>query len=653
MARILYERLDRRTGWFESNTATHFGNGVNQGRHGSHFGNGLIRAMDGLDGQPVWVKYGWNGFSVMTPPQGGLDHWQVTLDEAARWFPLNRAEPPDALIGDLASRRDSTPAPPGNPPASENEPAAHLPSIEHVNELLRTLQRFIAHNRYSAGSTWQQENEVLPLFTGVADALRPIREVMNGIKGWPPRVERGLQFIMEAFDETARTWGWERLADDVAERSAFINERRAWVREHLARPRFEAALSWQAGCRTPICPVEDIADKGREEGFSATMTAEEGQAAFKDADIHWHRTPHLGRCYPTIDDPEERKLSAGWSAVDTALKAVAKNVEAASATGGNLTPDSTEARPETPTIIAGRTGTPSGPMDIGVVIALPEEFGYFHAEIEKDCTPVKDPTTGRYDYVFERAGGLRRPYRCVAAVVGEMGPTKASLLTEGLIARWQPRTLVVIGLAGGIGGDVQLGDVVIGTQVDAYLENSKAIPGNGKQEFTFELAGEVYRPSADLIQAARHFRFANKPLYGHWTADGAADLAGILSNSDRERLSSANLIRKEPAYVEGAVASGPTVASAGSFVRWIKERNRKFLAIEMESAGVLAAIYQRADPARSLVLRAISDFADERKAELDRVQGGGLRRYAMGNACRLLWRLLEAGELPQHESKDL
>lgn len=153
---------------------------------------------------------------------------------------------------------------------------------------------------------------------------------MNSVNGWPPRVDRGLQTIVEAFDETAREWGWERLAGDVPERSAFLNERRAWVRENLAKPRFEAALSWQAGCRTPICPVEDIADKGREEGFSPTMTAADGQAAFKDADMLWHRTPHLGRCYPTIGEPQERKLSEGWNAVDTALKTVAKKEEAAS-----------------------------------------------------------------------------------------------------------------------------------------------------------------------------------------------------------------------------------------------------------------------------------------------------------------------------------
>jgi hypothetical protein len=170
MSRILFERLDRRTGWFESDAATHFGIGINQGRHGSQIGNGLIRAVEGGNGEPVWVKYAWNAIGVMRPPEGGLDHWQVTLNEAARWFSLNLLEPPDPLIDDLASSRDSVQAPDA-PQTSENEPSTPVPPFKQLTELRRALQKFITQNPYSAGSTWRQEDDVLPLFTGVADAL--------------------------------------------------------------------------------------------------------------------------------------------------------------------------------------------------------------------------------------------------------------------------------------------------------------------------------------------------------------------------------------------------------------------------------------------------------------------------------------------------
>jgi nucleoside phosphorylase len=296
----------------------------------------------------------------------------------------------------------------------------------------------------------------------------------------------------------------------------------------------------------------------------------------------------------------------------------------------------------------GRTA-PAGRADVGNVIALPEEFGYFFEEIEAARTDVKDEDSGSYDYFFDRPCPRTRPYRCVASLVGEMGQSKAGLLTQRQIARWEPRTVVVIGIAGGISGDVVVGDVVVGTQIDAYLENSKAVPGTDGREFTFELAGEVYCASGDLIRAALHLRFAHRTLFRNWCADGNAELDALIPEAERTALVKRRALRKEPNYFEGAVASGPTVGAARQFVDWVRTRNRKFLALEMESAGVLAAVYEKADPARSLVLRGISDYGDERKAQLDGVRGGGLRRYAMRNAIRLLWRLLEAGELPQHD----
>ena len=102
-----------------------------------------------------------------------------------------------------------------------------------------------------------------------------------------------------------------------------------------------------------------------------------------------------------------------------------------------------------------------------------------------------------------------------------------------------------------------------------------------------------------------------------------------------------------PAFAVGPIASGPVVAAAKRFVAWVRSTNRNYLGLEMESGGVLAAVYGRTDPTRSLVLRGISDFGDSRKKELDAISAGGLRRYAMRNTVRLLWSLMEAGELPR------
>ena len=73
-----------------------------------------------------------------------------------------------------------------------------------------------------------------------------------------------LEVICEAFDETSRRWGWEPLAAPEPARSAFLEDRRRWFEENLARPRYEAAIAWEAGCKGLECPVdiEAIADEG-------------------------------------------------------------------------------------------------------------------------------------------------------------------------------------------------------------------------------------------------------------------------------------------------------------------------------------------------------------------------------------------------------
>jgi nucleoside phosphorylase len=69
----------------------------------------------------------------------------------------------------------------------------------------------------------------------------------------------------------------------------------------------------------------------------------------------------------------------------------------------------------------------------------------------------------------------------------------------------------------------------------------------------------------------------------------------------------------------------------------------------MEGAGMMAAAQRRAKPANTLVLRGISDLADERKSELDKIGGGGLRKLAMTNALDYLLALVDAGALwPAH-----
>jgi len=285
-----------------------------------------------------------------------------------------------------------------------------------------------------------------------------------------------------------------------------------------------------------------------------------------------------------------------------------------------------------------------GPIDVGVIVALEEEFDELHKLLPRS-TPVKDDATGVYDYLFIRPVDGAEPYRCAATFVGEMGPTEAALAAERFLGRRHPRTIVMLGIAAGIHDDVRLGDVVVAKSVGRYLDRAKV--ADGGKTFDIRPGGDAFPCSQDLVRSAQNLKFAHASIYQKWQEAGRLELAATGPNW--KRLQEKGWLADAPVFVAGAIASGPVVAAAKSFVAWVRSTNRNYLGLEMESGGVLAAVYSRADPTRSLILRGISDFGDVRKKKTDAIGAGGLRRYAMRNAVRLLWGLLEAQELPRAE----
>ena len=283
-------------------------------------------------------------------------------------------------------------------------------------------------------------------------------------------------------------------------------------------------------------------------------------------------------------------------------------------------------------------------VDVGIIVALSEEFRELHSQLQSP-TAVKDEKTGASDYLFYRPGPKGEAYRCAATFVGGMGPTDAGLASERFLNRRGPRTIVLLGIAAGIHDDVRLGDIVLATDVGRYLERAKVVDDG--ESFEIHPGGDSFPCSRDLVRATQDLEFAHAPLYQSWREEGGNDLAGCVSSDSLEQLRTRNWVHEKPAFVLGPIASGPVVAASAAFVAWVRSTNRNYLGLEMESGGMMSAVYSRSDATRTLVLRGVSDFGDERKKDLDAVGQGGLRRYAMRNAVRLLWSLMDAGVLPQ------
>jgi nucleoside phosphorylase len=286
------------------------------------------------------------------------------------------------------------------------------------------------------------------------------------------------------------------------------------------------------------------------------------------------------------------------------------------------------------------TPTKPLPVDLGIVIALPEELRAFLA-LTSDYAP--DPTADLDSYLFTRAG-----YRCAVTLVGEMGETQASMFTERLISALDPTMIVSIGIAGGVHDDLRAGDVHVPSQAVQYIQDAKASPGQGGG-FEVVPGAPAYRADYALLKAVRAFEFTHRARHEKWVADGSSDLAELLPDAaQREGLVAGEITHGEPKLLaDGHVATGPVVGAAPAFPAWIKTHDRNVKSLEMESAAVLLAAQTRSQPKRALAIRGISDKGDADKSKLDQIEDGVLRKYAMRNAVRLLFAMLDAQALPR------
>lgn len=278
--------------------------------------------------------------------------------------------------------------------------------------------------------------------------------------------------------------------------------------------------------------------------------------------------------------------------------------------------------------------------DLGIVVALKEEFRILFEKIKGNSRAVQDD--GRTYYLFEAPtlqGG--KPYRCVATLIGDMGPTRAGIITEKLIVKWRPALIAMLGIAGGIHGDVRLGDVVVATQVNNYVEGAKAIQAGSTVDF--QPAGDSFKSTSELVDHIRNFEFSSPHIFSAWQKQTTMQF-GSLAGAGSELLQKA-LLRERSEVREGHIASGPLVVTSTAFADWIRSGDRTCLAVEMEAGGLMVAAHPT--NSRTLILRGISDLADERKGTLDGIGGGAIRALAMENVVSFLWALMHAGLLPR------
>jgi nucleoside phosphorylase len=227
-----------------------------------------------------------------------------------------------------------------------------------------------------------------------------------------------------------------------------------------------------------------------------------------------------------------------------------------------------------------------------------------------------------------------------------MGQAPATLAADRMIGRLGVSLVVLVGTAGGLDSDVRLGDVVVADQIQEYLRKAKVVPGAAAGTFTFERAAESWRTNSRLVDHVRNLGWlpAGAPALAAWRKAAVGRWPGGAGEA------------REPTLHVGPVATGDVVVAADSFATWIRASNRKLVALDMEAAGAALAAYHN-DCADFLVIRGVSDHADEQKAASDAGRGAAgvgdaWRQYAVRNAIEYLVVLLSSSGFPWRDKPD-
>lgn len=167
------------------------------------------------------------------------------------------------------------------------------------------------------------------------------------------------------------------------------------------------------------------------------------------------------------------------------------------------------------------------------------------------------------------------------------GTDSAALAYRGLVEEYNPSTVLLVGIAGGINPKVGIGDVVLSDEVIDYDERRESASGTHRR-------GQAQAVAAEL---------------GHRLNDFFA-----VTQAMQHRPSGVSFC-----IHRGPIGSGNAVVTdaASDIRRWLREFHEKVLAVETEAAGVAQSFHEslRRDGATRgwLTVRGISDAADREK----------------------------------------
>lgn len=248
--------------------------------------------------------------------------------------------------------------------------------------------------------------------------------------------------------------------------------------------------------------------------------------------------------------------------------------------------------------------------DLAIITALhdPELLMVIHINANwKKIELSNDPTPY---YIGSFVNSSKR-LKVVAASANQMGMVASSVLSTKIIENFRPKYLAMTGIAAGLQGKANLGDIIACDLSWDYGSGKISCNEEGKVKFSPDPRSIPLDPEIKekLLSAQLEERYVNEIK------------RKFIGNKPNTSLK----------LVIGPMASGAAVVENEKLIDAIKSQQRKLVGIEMESYGVFyAACNSRKPKPKCMVIKSVCDFADAHKND-------DFQKYAAFTSAQFLY----------------
>ncbi|WP_296392075.1 hypothetical protein [Williamsia sp.] len=227
------------------------------------------------------------------------------------------------------------------------------------------------------------------------------------------------------------------------------------------------------------------------------------------------------------------------------------------------------------------------PVDLGIITVISTEARAVAEVLRRQPSFGQVRSGSKRSYTVGELVYDQRSVTVASTRCAKRTQAAASIAYSDLVREYNPKVIVLLGIAGSIHAGVDLGDVVIANQVIEYDNRKELDAGVKRRGDSVSVPVEISRVLSDFFEDKGEPAHISRP-------------SGVF------RLH------------EGPIGTGSAVVGSklSDIPAWLQGYNDKTMAVETEAGGVTASFYERAREdgvVGFLIIRGISDKADEEK----------------------------------------